>query len=429
MGPRLRCKGDKIKLLKFTIGNYRSCQLTTLLPNSGLTALIGINGSGKSNLLSAILLLKRSARRTTRHHPRNDEKYTNRSYMNVEINYNGAQIFLRGDIYYFTNNRNIDDVIGTRLKWNLESITGKKGWIELPIEMLMYGDDYRFVFSPAGRRLSYSDMVRKHWYGRHEIKSLLPDKVFPVVQKISQYLMNINYYSASQFSDPSRCPVSFDLEDDQPRIRGQRDTIDHKQFIYDLYRSSKRSTQVFERYRNVIGLNGIGLVEDIHFNEIRLPSNFVEVRAGGKTEKKERTQLVVVPTFIIDGNTLSPNQLSEGTFKTLALLFYVLTDDSQLLLVEEPEVCIHHGLLSSIITLIKEESRGKQIIISTHSDYVLDQLKPENVVLIDMKCEKGTKARPVSESMSRTDFKALKQYLEESGNLGEYWREGGLIDE
>ena len=190
MGPRLRCKGDKIKLLKFTIRNYRSCQLTTLLPNSGLTALIGINGSGKSNLLSAILLLKRSARRTTRHHPRNDEKYTNRSYMNVEINYNGAQIFLRGDIYYFTNNRNIDDVIGTRLKWNLESITGKKGWIELPIEMLMYGDDYRFVFSPAGRRLSYSDMVRKHWYGRHEIKSLLPDKVFPVeLLKISHSIL------------------------------------------------------------------------------------------------------------------------------------------------------------------------------------------------------------------------------------------------
>ena len=241
--------------------------------------------------------------------------------------------------------------------------------------------------------------------------------------------MNINYYSASQFSDPSRCPVSLDLEDDRPRSRLKRDTIDHEQFMYDLYRSFKRHTRAFERYRNVIGRDGIGIVDDIAFDEISLPSNFVEVRAGGKTEKKERTKLVIVPTFTIDGNTLSPNQLSEGTFKTLALLYYVLTDDSQLLLVEEPEVCIHHGLLSSIITLIKEETKVKQIIISTHSDYVLDQLEPENVVLIDRKSEKGTKAKPVSKSMSRTDYKALKQYLEVSGNLGEYWREGGLTDE
>jgi len=272
-------------------------------------------------------------------------------------------------------------------------------------------------------------MTRGHWYAKREMKHLLPEKAFSVVQEISKCLGNINYYSASQFSDPSRCPVSLDLEDDRPRSRPRQDTIDHEQFIYDLYRSYKRSTKAFERYRHVIGSDGIGLVDNIHFDEIRLPSNFVEVRAGGKAEKKERTQLVVVPTFMIDGNTLSPNQLSEGTFKTLALLFYVLTDDSQLLLVEEPEVCIHHGLLSSIIALIKQESRDKQIIISTHSDYVLDELDPENVVLIDKKHEKGTKARPVSKAMSRTDFKALKQYLEESGNLGEYWREGGLTDE
>lgn len=418
-----------MKLLKFTIRNYRSCQLTTLSPNSGLTALIGINGSGKSNLLSALLLLKRSTRFPIRYFADIDEAYLNRSHVSLEIEYETHLIRLRGDIFYFTNNQNIDDVLGTKLKWNLETITGKKTWIELPIEMLKLGGDYPFVISHSGRRLSYRDMAKGRWYGQREMKSLLPEKVFPVVQKVTEYLIGINYYSASQFSDPSRCPVSLELEDNRPRIRRRRDTIDHEQFIYDLYRSYKAGTEAFLRLKNVIGPEGIGLVDDVNFDEIRLPSNVIEVRAGGKTEKKERTQLVVVPIFIIDGNTLSPNQLSEGTFKTLALLFYVLTDESQLLLVEEPEVCIHHGLLNSIITLIKDESRSKQIIISTHSDYVLDQLQPENVVLIDRKHEKGTKAKTVSKALSKTDFKALKQYLEDSGNLGEYWREGGLSDE
>jgi ABC-type lipoprotein export system ATPase subunit len=418
-----------MKLLKFKIKNYRSCDLTTLSPNSGLTVLIGVNGSGKSNLLNAILLLKRATGGSIHRLRPIDGAYVNRAYVNAEIDNNGATIALRGDLFYSTNNQNVDEVIRTRLKWNLESITEKKGWIELPLEMLMYGDDVRFIVSAGKRRLSYNQMAKGGWFMQREMKSLLPEKVFPTVREISQYLVGINYYSASQFSDPSRCPVSLELEDNRPRSRPRKDTIDHEQFIYDLFRSYKDGTKAFLRFKSVIGPDSIGLVDDVKFDEIRLPSNFVEVRAGGKTEKKERTQVVVVPTFVIDGKILSPNQLSEGTFKTLALLFYVLTDDSQLLLVEEPEVCIHHGLLNSIITLIKDESRSKQIIISTHSDYVLDQLEPENVVIIDRRPNKGTKARAISKALSKTDFKALKQYLEESGNLGEYWREGGLLDE
>jgi ABC-type Mn2+/Zn2+ transport system ATPase subunit len=417
-----------MRILEFTIRNYRSCQLTTLKPSGRLTALIGINGSGKSNLLSALLLLKRSTLGSMRHYPSIEKEYLNRSHVNVTIEYNDQPIQLRGEVLYFTNERNIDDVVATKLKWNLMSITGKNSWIELPIEMLMHGRYFPFVISRAGGRLTYNDMARGSWYGSREMKNLLPEKVFPVVREIAQYFTNINYYSASQFSDPTRCPVSLELEDDRPRMRRRRDAIDHEEFMYDLYRSYKLGADVFARFQSVTGPEGIGLIDKIKFDEIPLPSNVVEVRAGGRTMKRERTKLVVVPTFTIDGNTLSPNQLSEGTFKTLALLFYVLTDDSQLLLVEEPEVCIHHGLLNSIITLIKDESREKQIIISTHSDYVLDQIEPENVILIDRKCEKGTKARPVSKALSRTDFKALKQYLEESGNLGEYWREGGLSD-
>ncbi len=416
-----------MRLLKFSIRGYRSCMLTTFEPNSGLTALIGINGSGKTNLLNALLLLKRATQRMRYRYQEQD--YVNRSLVNADIGYKDVSIALKGEIFYTTSNRNIDEVVGTRLKWNLEKITGKKGWIELPIEMLMHGEHYRYIISTRGKRLSYSQMARGRWFEQRKMKSLIPDNVFRVVIEVFQYLAALNYYSASQFSDPSRCPVSLELEDDNPRTMMRRGTINHSQFLYDLYNSYKSNAEPFYRFKNVIGPNGIGLVSDVKFDEIRLPSNIIEVRAGGKTEKKERTKTIIVPTFTIDGNTLSPNQLSEGSFKTLALLYYVLTDDSQLLLVEEPEVCIHHGLLNSIITLIKNESRSKQIIISTHSDYVLDQLKPENIVIIDRKPYKGTKAKAISKSMSKIDFKALKQYLADSGNLGEYWREGGFDDE
>lgn len=121
--------------------------------------------------------------------------------------------------------------------------------------------------------------------------------------------------------------------------------------------------------------------------------------------------------------------MSEGTFKTLALVFYILSDKSELLLIEEPEVCIHHGLLSSIIELIKIQSKKKQIIISTHSDFVLDKLTPENVILVKKNPDKGTVATPLTKHLSKNDYSALKDYLANSGNLGEYWKEGGFENE
>ena len=93
-----------------------------------------------------------------------------------------------------------------------------------------------------------------------------------------------------------------------------------------------------------------------------------------------RNKQLIVPYVGVDKTELSFNQLSEGTFKTIALIFYIITDKSNLLLIEEPEVCVHHGLLNSVMSLILLYSRRKQIIISTHSDFVLDKIELWNQV-------------------------------------------------
>jgi predicted ATPase len=95
-------------------------------------------------------------------------------------------------------------------------------------------------------------------------------------------------------------------------------------------------------------------------------------------------------------------------------------------LLEEPEVCVHHGLLSSILDIIKAFSRRKQIVISTHSDFVLDALAPDNVFVVRRSASKGTTVARVSEKMTVRQYQSLKKYLMESGNLGEYWRHGDL---
>ena len=330
---------------------------------------------------------------------------------------------MKGEIIFETDERNFDEIQYTGLKWNFREFTNNAEWLKFPIDSDLF---------PTYAHLGYTKNLSKQHYYQIFPKSKkdrdILQKSQHLLAKVDSFFNGISYYSASQFSDPSRCPVSIELEENR-LLRRTRSFAGHEQFILDLYRTWKAQDKFYKRYLSTVGGEGIGLIDNIDFTEVEMPSNSCKVLSGGKTRIIERSRLLIVPIFSVYGNKLSPNQLSEGTFKTLALLFYVLTDESKLLLIEEPEVCIHHGLLSSIISLIKTQSKQKQIIISTHSDFVLDQLSPENLILVKRQKKTGTMAKPLSKSMSSNDYRVLRRYLEESGNLGEYWREGGFADE
>jgi len=66
------------------------------------------------------------------------------------------------------------------------------------------------------------------------------------------------------------------------------------------------------------------------------------------------------------------------------------------------------------------------MIVSTHSDYVLDRVEPENVYTVSLDGPRGTIVRHIPKAMNRKGLAALREYLAKEGNLGEYWREGGL---
>ena len=86
----------------------------------------------------------------------------------------------------------------------------------------------------------------------------------------------------------------------------------------------------FLEFLSIVGNEGIGLIDTIKYDVIEVPTNEYAVGIGGKVISKENKKLLVIPNFIIGSNKLSPNQLSEGTFKTLAIVFYLVTDTSRL---------------------------------------------------------------------------------------------------
>ena len=399
------------------ISNYRSCLETSFELQPDLSVLIGPNGSGKTNVLHALLLLRElNAEPAIRPH---DEPAVDKSRLKVKFQVEDKTATLTSEVELFTDDKNSDRIVNSEESWYARELTKKRTRIKIPLWLGRYLDKS----SPEGStRMHFR--ARNYFYEYN--KTSLPDSFVPFLISVSRYLSDIKYYSASQFTNPSRCPVSFLVETGRRLARGTS-LGGHGKFLFDLFREyQERETSNYEKFLGVIGREGIGLVDRIDFKEILTSSIEYSVRSGGRVRKEKREKVIVIPQFIIGRNSLSPSQLSEGTFKSITLLFYLMTERSSALLIEEPEVCVHHGLLSSIVELIKTYSRQKQIVLSTHSDFVLDQIEPRHVYRVTRDPRTGTSVTQLAKALPAKELSALKQYLDTQGNLGEYWRHGGL---
>lgn len=82
-----------------------------------------------------------------------------------------------------------------------------------------------------------------------------------------------------------------------------------------------------------------------------------------------------------DGNLLA-NLLSDGTVDVVALITVLFFEDKDVVIIEEPERNIHPHLISGLMELMKDASRNRQVIITTHSPEVVRHAGVENLLLI-----------------------------------------------
>ena len=402
-------------LKELYIRDYRSCLDTKFALNPQLSVLIGPNGSGKTNILNAMLLLHSLTEEFRLGRYGNEELPTSECKVRARFDIEGKTATLNATIPTFTDEANHDIVIGATERWYLKDFTGKSRRPSIP---LWYARSML-----RGSRVS-ATRARMYHYSRYRIPDTDGSTLKPICT-VADFLSSMSYYSASQFTNPSRCPVSFEIETEGESSRGVR--LDgHAKFLFDLYTEFKSDSKVYQQFFEIVGPSGIGLVDCIDFKEVLTSSIDYSVKSGGRLQERTRDKVLVIPQFTIGKSELSPNQLSEGTFKTITLLFYIVTESRDILLIEEPEVCVHHGLLASIVELIKIYSREKQIVISTYSDFVLDQVEPDNVFVVFRDSEDGTKVHHIPSAMSSKELRALRTYLSSEGNLGEYWRLGAL---
>lgn len=134
--------------------------------------------------------------------------------------------------------------------------------------------------------------------------------------------------------------------------------------------------------------------------------------------------------FEVNGNHLAFENLSDGTRRVFMIAVEVsqfeksyqisMDYNAGLFLLEEPELGIHPHQLQKLMTFLKEQSKEKQIILTTHSPQVLDILNKDEldrIIIADFDPEKGSTFRHLDDK----EIVNAQNFMSDM-YLSDYWR-------
>ncbi|MCY3710539.1 MAG: AAA family ATPase [Caldilineaceae bacterium] len=225
----------------------------------------------------------------------------------------------------------------------------------------------------------------------------------------------------SQLRDPNRYPEITVLSDHYRKLR--------------LFRSWNRSRSSILRRPQPVDLPNDFLAEDA--SNLGLVLNLLE-RTGDTKDNLDAHLARFYDQYkdfsiSVEGGTVQvflrerdlsgwvpASRLSDGTLHFLCLATTLChPSPPPLLCIEEPETELHPDILPVVAEMLIEASERTQIIVTTHSDILVDALShvPESVLV----CEKETN----STTVRRLDQVELHKWLEKY-TLGDLWLSGQL---
>ena len=356
-----------------------------------LNVLIGPNGSGKSNLIEAIGLLKATPKDLTA--PiregggirdwiwRGDPK-ASPAHIEVLLDNPKGSSALRYRLGFAES--------GQQFELTEERIENKERDLfhSMPYYELQYG---RATLSYGGEK--------QHQLRLEEIdpqQSILaqrkdPDQ-YPELTWLGETFDRMRLYRESAFGrrTPPRQPQPADLPNDFLLEDGRNLGL----VLNRLEREPEVKSRILETLRQ--------LYEGVFDLYISIESGTVQV-------------------FVQEENIMVPaTRLSDGTLRFLCLLSILChPNPPPLVCIEEPELGLHPDVLPVLSDLLREASQRCQLIVTTHSDMLVDTLTdtPESVVV----CEKHDNQT----EMHRLDKSDLAEWLKRY-SLGDLWTRGDL---
>ncbi len=354
------------QLRKIKIEGYKSIKKCDLKLNS-INVLIGSNGAGKSNFISALTLLQ--------------------NVLNKELQFSAKQ---SGVNTLFYNGRKTTESVYLEVFFNENSY----GFQLVPT------DDNRIIFRNEfygfyGRFETQSSIASGHDESKWEIG---------VGNRIDKYVLDIlesNKWRVFHFHDTSRNSKIKQEHNISNCESLMSDASNLAAFLYNLKENYEKS------YKEIIST--IRLIAPYFKDFVLSPQE------GNK-------ELVVLRWKQVGcDDVFNASQFSDGTLRFICLAVLLLQPKElqpATIIVDEPELGLHPYAITIFSEMVKQISVNKQIIISTQSAELLNEFDVNDIVVVDRSDEGST--------FKRLNEKELQVWLEEDYSLGELWNKNIL---
>lgn len=372
-----------------------------------LNVLIGPNGSGKSNVIGAIDLLRSSA--TDLVAPIREgggtEEWLWKGVEQMPVARLDATIRLP------------DHKSPLRHKFSFVSVRQRFALVDeqLDYEVVEFNEDQKTAFSYS---LNKGDPVFDIPEDNDDDRTTGSKKGTRLFR--DEYLTP-NQSVLSQLRDPTQYPEITYLSDNYKRFKLFRN--------WNLGRnSSLRRPQPVDMPSDFLAedASNLGLVLN-HLDLMGDIRSLLFSQIEQFYEQFERYQVYfqggTVQVFFHEKELFRPvpaTRLSDGTLRFLCLVSILChPSPPPLICIEEPEIGLHPDILPIVAELLIEASHRTQVIVTTHSDILVDALShvPEAVLV----CEKESNAT----SVRRLEREQLRIWLNDY-SLGDLWRSGEL---
>ena len=392
--------GDKTLIRTIKLRNLLSFgPQTEELELKSLNVLIGPNASGKSNLIEAVSLLCSAPRNLVE--PVREgggvaewlwkgSGETANAEINVTVSYPDGKMPLRHSIAF--------TMVGQRFELVDEAIENERPDDAGQPDVQFY---YRYQQGQPTLMVRSRFTIDKQNLKKGDLRpdqSVLSQRKepnqYPEITYLGNQYREVKFYREWNFgrNTSPRIPQRPDLPDDFL----QEDLINLGMVLNSLEHQPSAWAKILERIR--------------HFSR---EFSKVSTRIHGGT----------VQIFLHESGLNQPipaTRLSDGTLQYLCILSILChPSPPPLICIEEPEIGLHPDALPIVADLLVDASHRTQLIVTTHSDVLVDALTkvPESVVV----CEK----EQGSTVMRRLNAEDLKEWLGKY-TLGQLWREGEL---
>lgn len=371
----------KMEILNITVGGFRNIR-NVKLDFDSITALVGLNGYGKSNLMDAI-----DFGFDFIHFPSNTRNVMMSSKRGIPILKSNAGQDYSFDIEVKTLSKGLRYFInyGYAFSWQTDNAPAKITREYLKIKKDEKNQKYNSYIVRDNQRAQY----RSAETGRCN-KSIKIDDSSLVISKLLSFddlfyadiikqINSIQYFIERHLdAGPSFMPAPFVVKGFQElELQGIQSI---PRAIFYLKKDHKDKYELLiDSFKRLFPD-----VKDIEVEEIKL-------NRPNKMNISEDVPFVFTDSIysmsIMDDKMIQPvgfEGLSDGTKRIFMMLTFAIIADIKglsMIAIEEPENSIHPGLLQNYLDVISQLINNCKIIITSHSPYIIQYLNPHSIYI------------------------------------------------